>query len=100
MKSLFINPFTDFGFKKLFGEEAGIEAFEKAELANYSKKELDSYNESLKIYRDLKNVVDYAFVEGKMERNIEIAIAAKKMGIPTKDVSKLTGLSEEEIEKL
>ena len=117
MKSIFINPFTDFGFKKLFGEEASkpqlidflnsllpedifIQAFEKAEIANYNKNELDNYNESLKVYRDLKNVVNYAFVEGKMERNIEIAIAAKKMGMPTKDISTLTGLSEEEIEKL
>jgi predicted transposase YdaD len=46
----YINPFTDFGFKKLFGTEL-------------NKKE--QYEDSLKSYRDLKNVIDTAFEEGE-----------------------------------
>jgi predicted transposase/invertase (TIGR01784 family) len=49
-------------FKKLF---------ETAEIAKFSPEEKEQYEESLKIYRDLKNVIDAAFDEGKMEGIIE-----------------------------
>ncbi|MEN9610625.1 MAG: hypothetical protein RLZZ628_1439 [Bacteroidota bacterium] len=49
----FINPFTDFGFKKLVGEERR------------------AYEQSVKQYRDLKNVTDTAYFEGKIEGKME-----------------------------
>jgi len=58
IKDKYISPFTDFGFKKLF---------EQAELANYSEKEYNEYEQSLKTYRDLHNVIDSAYDEGKLE---------------------------------
>jgi hypothetical protein len=58
------------------------------------------YEESLKIYRDLKGVIDTSFEEGKIKRNIEIAREMKKSGEPFDNISKYTGLSKEEIEKL
>ena len=92
IKDKYINPFTDFGFKKLFDE---------AEIAKYSDEE---YENSLKGYRDLKNTIDTAFdegkFEGKVEGKIETAIELKKMKFPVKKISKVTGLSIEEIEKL
>lgn len=45
-------------FTKLFGE---------AELANLQAKDREAYEESLKIYRDLKNVTDTAYDQGFKE---------------------------------
>jgi hypothetical protein len=56
----YISPFTDFGFKKLF---------EQAEIANYSEREYHEYVQSLKVYRDLNNVIDTAFGE-KLGRKV------------------------------
>jgi hypothetical protein len=53
----YINPFTDFGFKKRL--------FDAAEIAKFSPEEKELYKESLKSYRDLKNVIDTAFDEGE-----------------------------------
>jgi hypothetical protein len=38
----YINPFTDFGFKKIFEKLFGV-----AEVANLSPEQLDEYDESL-----------------------------------------------------
>ncbi len=62
------------------------------------------YEESLKYYRDLKNVVDTAFVEGeakgKIESKIEIAQKLKSMGLSINQIQEATGLSGEELENL
>ena len=75
----YINPFTDFDFKKLFGTEVNAE-----------------YEDSLKKYRYLYSVVETAKLEGK----IEIAKKAIEMGMSMDDIIKLTGLSEEQIKDL
>lgn len=121
LKDRYVNPFTDFGFKKIFGSEVNKDlliakltfiylelpkfrkrvdelvidfdkwcyllrnlpeltdrpkrlqekvfskVFEIAEIAKYSPVEAAVYEDSLKIYRDLKNVIDTAFDEGKAE---------------------------------
>jgi predicted transposase/invertase (TIGR01784 family) len=94
----YISPFTDFGFKKLFGEEANQDilidflnqllldiqaiqppfsekiyqkAFEVAEIARYSPQEYSAYLDSIKVYRDFKNSVDTAFKEGEIEEKKE-----------------------------
>lgn len=69
---------------------------EKAELAKLGQGELDSYENSLKIYRDLKGVIETAFDDGK----IEIAKTLKESGVPTNIIIKATGLSEKEIDNL
>ena len=60
IRERYVNPFTDFGrfaarFKKLFGEDPNTE--------------LQSYEDSLKYYRDLKNLVspikNWTQVKGK-----------------------------------
>ncbi|MFN8436359.1 MAG: hypothetical protein U0V72_01875 [Cytophagales bacterium] len=107
MKAKYINPFTYFGFKKIFGEEASkplSQAFEKAEIAKFDSIERDYYTNSLKSYRDLKSVIVSAFddgkLEGKLEEKFAIAKNAKLLGIKIEDIIKLTGLSSSEIEKL
>jgi len=80
------------------------QAFEIAELAQLTENELSAYEESLKHYRDLINVVDTARIEGieegeiKKARNVAIQMLAD--GEPISKISKYTGLSEEEIENL
>ena len=101
----FIKYLEDFQtIPTIFKDEVFLQAFEKAELAKLDQAELDSYENSLKTYRDLKGVIDTAFdegkLEGKLERNIEIAKALKENEISTYIIIKTTGLSEDEINKL
>jgi len=82
-------------FKKLF---------EAAEIAKFSPEEREAYEESLKYYRDLNNVVHTSREEGREEgrssRNIEIAKAMKKSGEPIEKIMQYTQLTKDEIEKL
>ncbi|MDQ5930098.1 MAG: hypothetical protein QG594_1881, partial [Bacteroidota bacterium] len=55
----------------IFEDKVFEKAFEKAEIAKYSKTELLNYENSLKSYRDLKGVIDTAFDEGKLEGKLE-----------------------------
>jgi predicted transposase/invertase (TIGR01784 family) len=88
----------------IIADDVFNQAFEKAELAKFDQTELANYENSLKIYRDLKSVIDTAYDEGKLEgaevRSFEIAKSAKLMGMNYEEISKLTGLSIEAIEKL
>ncbi len=82
LQDKYINPFTDFG------------------------------EESLKYYRDLKNVVDTSFDEGKAEGiaegkaegiaegKAEIARQMKSEGEPIEKIVRFTGLTADEIAKL
>jgi len=90
--------------------------FKAAEIAKFSPEEQESYEKSLKYYRDIKNVVDTAKEEGleeglekgrkeglekgRKERNIEIAKAMKQSGVPIEVIAKTTGLSITKIEAL
>ncbi|MFZ4526510.1 MAG: Rpn family recombination-promoting nuclease/putative transposase [Chlorobium sp.] len=48
-------------------EKVFLKVFELAEIAKYTPKEVAEYEESLKVYRDLKNVIDCAYDEGLAE---------------------------------
>ncbi len=78
--------------------------FKAAEIAKFSADEREAYEESLKYYRDLKNVVDTSREEGREEgreeRNREIAKQLKNNGVSIKVIMQSTGLSKKEIEKL
>ena len=90
----YINPYTDFGFKK----------------------ERQDYEDSLKIYRDMKNVLDTAELRG-LEKGLEKgrkegieqgtfkerrknAKAMKALGLPLETIAKVTGMSADDIAKL
>ncbi len=70
--------------------------FEAAEIAKFTLEEREAYEESLKYYRDLKNVVETSKQEGK----IEVAIELKRNNVPIDIISKSTGLTKEEIDRL
>ena len=97
----FIRNLEDFQtIPEIFKDEIFSTAFEKAEIAKYGIAEQNSYENSLKIYRDLKGVIDTAFDEGKLEGNIETAKQLKILGVEYEIISKSTGLSITEIELL
>ncbi|MFT5916445.1 MAG: putative transposase/invertase (TIGR01784 family) [Flammeovirgaceae bacterium] len=86
-------------FKKLF---------ESAEIEKFSPQERTEYENSLKYYRDIKNVVDTSkdegriegIIEGKKEGKKEIARKIKKAGIDVETIMKFTKLNKEEIGSL
>ncbi len=88
----------------ILNETVFTKAFKIAELANYDQEQLDRYEESLKVYRDVKGVVDSALENGEKsgekKKAIEIAKRLKAMGLDIETISKGTGLSKEEIEQL
>ena len=155
IKEKYINPYTDFGFKKLFGTEMNKDLlisflnalfhdeqvikdvkylnseklgegygdrkaifdvnlsrllerpaalqervfeklFKQAEIAKFSPEERQDYEESVKIYRDLKNSLDTAEWKAK----VQIARKMKADGIPIVTIMKYTKLPLEEIERL
>ena len=75
-------------------------AFLKAEFINLPKAEQDKYHKNLKVYRDLVNSIDTAFNEGKKHGKIEIAKASLVQNIDIDTIALITGLSQEEIERL
>jgi predicted transposase/invertase (TIGR01784 family) len=97
----FIKYLEDFQtIPTIFADDVFSQAFEKAELAKFGQTELANYENSLKIYRDLKGIIDTAFYEGINEGVLKVAKNAKQMGLKIEDIIKLTGLSKEEIERL
>ena len=86
--------------------------FEQAAIANYSDTEYAEYEESLKIYRDLKNVIDTAYDDGKQEGKLEgieegiqtekrdNAYKMKQKGFSAEDIADVTGLSIQTIKTL
>jgi predicted transposase/invertase (TIGR01784 family) len=97
----FIKHLEDFqAIPTIFSDEIFTQAFAKAELAKYGAAERDNYESSLKIYRDLKGVIDTAFDEGKLEGKIEVARQLKASGVSDEIIAQATGLTIEEIQEL
>lgn len=67
--------------------------FDAAEIAKFTAEEREAYEESLKYYRDIKNVVDTSKIEGKTE----VASEMKRDGVPIDKIIKYTGLTKEEV---
>ncbi|MCR5819406.1 MAG: Rpn family recombination-promoting nuclease/putative transposase [Bacteroidaceae bacterium] len=78
--------------------------FEQAEIARFTPQDAREYEESVKIYRDLTNVVNTAErkgrAEGRAEEKFDTARRMKSDGMPAELIEKYTGLSAEDIEKL
>ncbi len=101
-----------------------LQLFETAEIARFSQEEYQKYEDSLKYYRDLKNSLDTSKEEGRIQGRIEGRIEGRKEGreegrkegreaerleivrkglkegYPIEVISKITGLSENEINTL
>lgn len=103
LENRYVNPYTDFGFKKLF---------EAAEIAKFTKAEYDEYEKSLKIYRDWKNTIDTAVMKaekrgeergekrGEEKATYNIASKLKASGVSLDMIVDATGLLPDEIRGL
>ena len=89
-------------------EQIFEKVFETAEIARFTTDQVRNYEESLNVFRDIKNSMDTAKEEGKIEGVIEgenkkaFAIA-KQMQIdnePLEKIIKYTGLTKEEIQQI
>ena len=90
--------------------------FEQAEIARYTPEERLDYEDSLKVYRDLKNVLDTAELkglrkgiaqgraqgraEGRAEGLASVARSVKAKGMDAATISELTGIDIDEVRKL
>ena len=98
--------------------------FEQAEIALYTPEERQDYEDSLKVYRDMKNVLDTAELkgmkkgmkkglekgrkeglkkgieQGSFEERRKNARAMKDLGLPLETIAKVTGMTAEDIEKV
>lgn len=78
--------------------------FDVAELARYTPDDRRAYQNSLKYYRDIKNVIDTAFEEGREEgrddERLIIARRMKKAGLPIREIAQYTGVSEEVVSQV
>jgi predicted transposase/invertase (TIGR01784 family) len=83
--------FQDRLFKKLFAA---------AEIAKLSPEEARNYEDSLKVYRDMKNSLDTAREEGREEGVVLVAVNLVRMGLPVEEIVKATGLSVEAVDNL
>ena len=85
---------------KALQERVFEKLFKQAEIARFTPKEVMEYEESLKIYRDLKNSMDTSYSKGEAKKSLEIAQRMKAMGLDIDIIAKATQLSPEQIEKL
>ena len=74
--------------------------FETAEIAKFTPAQIQSYEDSLKYYRDLKNALDTAKEEGIEEGKIEVARKALTKGYSIEEVMELTDLTRAQIEQI
>ncbi len=109
----FIKHLEDFQvIPNIIADEVFQQAFDKAELAKLGSIEMEEYERSLKVFRDLNGAFTTAHDEGKVEGKIEGKIEGKAGGKTEiasfmkaenetiEKIIKYTGLTKEEIEKL
>ena len=105
---------------KALQERIFTKLFEAAEVAKFTKAEYDSYEESLKVYRDWINTIETAKIKSKEEgreeglkegekigiekgekkKAMEMARSLKAKGVAINIIAECSGLSEEEINSL
>ena len=105
---------------KALQERVFTKLFEAAEIAKFTKTEYDNYEESLKVYRDWKNMIvtekkisweeghevgkeegrEEGIEEGKKQNAIEMAKILKEEGVAINIIVKSSGLTEKEINAL
>ena len=89
---------------QILNESVFAQAFNTAEVANFSKQQREDYEKSRLSYIGIKQVTETAendgVKKGEHKRNLEIAKNLKQMGLSDIDIQKATGLTLEEIEKI
>ena len=90
----YINPYTDFGFKKLFGTE----------IARYSETERRQYEESKKLFWDSYSVLKTAEMKGEkkgvLKEKKETVRRLQAMGLTIEQIAQGADMSIDEVKKL
>jgi predicted transposase/invertase (TIGR01784 family) len=81
-------------------EKSFQKLFNVAEIAKYNPKDRQTYENSLKYYRDMENSLDLQYKMGRNEREVEIAKKLLHLGCDNTFIINATGLSIEQIETL
>ncbi len=89
-------------------EEIFLKLFKAAEISRLSPEEYKRYQESVNAYRDIFNIRNTAFekgekkgrIAGRIEGKMEVAKNLLKEGVDVVVVKNVTGLTEEEIDRL
>ena len=71
--------------------------FKVADMANLSREERHAYKESVKQYRDLKNVTDTAFYDGETKTNLKVILNGYKTGLSVAVLATVTELPEKQV---
>ena len=74
--------------------------FEEAEIAKFTTQEIREYETNKMAYRDIKNSIDTAKREGRIEANIKTAQRLLAMGLPAEQVAKATQLPLDKVQNL
>jgi predicted transposase/invertase (TIGR01784 family) len=85
---------------KTFQCEAFRKLKEVSDISRLTEDERDAYEMTLKHYRDAINTYEGAIETGEARKAISIAKGLKKKKMSTADISEVTGLTVEEVEKL
>lgn len=101
----FIKHLEDFQvIPNIIADEVFQQAFDKAELAKLGSVEMEKYERSLKVYRDLNGAFttarDEGRIAGRKAGKIELASFMKAENETVEKIINYTGLTEDEIEKL
>ena len=92
--SKYINPYTDFGFKKLFGSELNNK-FARENLWDIANG-MDTAEK-----KGIKKGLEMGREEGEKQKAIAIARKLKAAGVMTNDeIAKMTDLTPDEIDKI
>lgn len=85
---------------QILNESVFAQAFNTAEVANFSKQQREDYEKSRLSYIGIKQVTETAEKDGLKKGKIEVAKNLKNMGLSDIDIQKATGLPHEEIEEI
>ena len=81
-------------------DEGLKEAYIEANQQNWTKEELEDYQRASIKERDEIGRIEFAQKKAKLEEKEEVVRQGRKLGLSISDLSKLTGLTEEEIKSL
>jgi predicted transposase/invertase (TIGR01784 family) len=94
----FLKNLEDFhAIPDILKEPVFVKGFEVAEIANFDEEQLAEYEESLKVYRDFRGVIDNSHEEGRKEGKLDDAARMLADGVTIEKIIKYTGLSRNEV---
>ncbi len=96
-----IHTLSDLAQKQSISKELILKKeFSVAEIAKLSRKDYNYYEQSLLKYAEIKGVIDTTFGDGEKKRTTEIIINGYNEGFTFEQLSALTELPVQEIEKI